>query len=173
VERGLRAKGRLQFDGSRCVPCVLDDLVYTMGGFGQVTAFDRKTHEIAWSVDLQEAFGGELPMFGYSNSPLVIGERVIVTPLGEDIGLLALDRKTGEEAWFTETVGYSHSSPALLTLFGEPQLVFLSTTYQASGQDEAAPTTIWSFDPDDGHLLWSAETPLTRLPSRAGGDRGR
>jgi len=161
---GYEAKGRLQFDGSRSVPTVLDDLVYTVGGFGLVTAFDRKTHEIAWSVDLQEAFGGELPMFGYSGSPLVVGDRVIVTPLGEDIGLLALDRKTGAEAWFTETVGYSHSSPALLTLFGEPQIVFLSTTYQTSGQDEAAPTTIWSFDPDDGHLLWRAETPLTRLP---------
>jgi hypothetical protein len=87
-----------------------------------------------------------------------------VTPLGEEVGLLALDKKTGEEAWVTEPVGYSHSTPVLLELCGKPQVLFLSTTYETSGEDRASPTTIWSFDPRTGETLWRTETLLTRLP---------
>jgi hypothetical protein len=88
----------------------------------------------------------------------------IFAALGSEVGLVALDRQTGEELWVTETVGYSHSTPVLLDLLGEPQIVFLSTLYQTSGMDQAAPTTISSFDPEDGSLLWRTETSLTRLP---------
>jgi len=161
---GYEAKGRLQFPGSRTVPAVREDSVYTVGGFGQVYCFDRKSHEVKWSADLAEVYGGELPMFGWSCSPLLFEDLVIVTALGPDVGLVAFDRKTGAEAWVTETVGYSHSTPALLNLLGRPQIVFLSTLFQTGGQDEAAPTTISSFDPKDGALLWRTETPLTRLP---------
>lgn len=161
---GYPAPGRLQFPGSRTVCAVRDDFVYTVGGFGHVAAFDRATQELAWQVDLAETYGGELPMFGWSNSPLVFEDLVIVSALGADVGMLALDRKTGEEVWTTPTVGYSHSTPVLLELLGEPQILFLATLYQGSGQDESAPTTISSYDPRTGDLLWRGETELTRLP---------
>jgi len=158
------AKGRVQFPGSRSVPTVTADTVYTAGGFGHVAAFDRASHEILWMEHLGETYGGEEPMFGWSASPLVVGDLVVFTALGEEVGLVALDRKTGEERWVTPGVGYSHSTPALLNLHGREQIVFLSTSYQASGQDEAAPTTITSFDPATGDSLWTHTLRLTRLP---------
>jgi len=161
---GYEAPGRLQFPGSRTVPAVTDDMVFTVGGQGRVLAVGREARDVAWEVDLEEIYGGELPMFGWSGSALVVGDTVIVTALGADVGLIAFDAKTGEERWITEGVGRSHSTPALLTLLGKQQIVFLSTTYQTSGQDEAAPTTISSYDPEDGTLLWRTETLLTRLP---------
>jgi len=161
---GYEVQGRLQFPGSRSVPAVSEDLVYTCGGFGHVAAFDRKTHEIAWMEHLEETYDGELPIFGWSCAPLVVGDLVIYTALGEGVGLVALDRHSGEERWVSEPVGYSHSTPALLHLLGQPQIVFLSTSYQGSGNDQAAPTTISSFDPQDGSLLWRTETMLTRVP---------
>ena len=161
---GYEAKGRLQFPGSRSVPTVRGDLVYTVGGFGQVTCFDRKAKAVKWSVGLQETYEGELPMFGWSCSPLLWKKLVIVTALGANVGLVALDAETGKEAWVTEGLGYSHSTPAVLTLLDEPQIVFLSTDDQASGQDLAAPTRISSFDPDSGERLWTTVTTLTRLP---------
>jgi len=158
------APGRVQFPGSRCVPTVTEDAVYTAGAFGHVACFDRTTHEIRWMEHLGETYGGEEPMFGWSASPLLVDDLVVFTALGEDVGLVAFDRESGEERWVTEGVGYSHSTPALLTLHGKRQIVFLSTSYQTSGLDEAAPTTVTSFDPATGERLWQHTLTLTRLP---------
>ena len=137
--------------------------MYACGGFGAVVCVDRKSHEVVWECDMEELYGGERPSFGWAASPLVVGDKVIVTPLGEEIGLVALDRFTGEEAWVTETVGHSHSTPVLVELHGKPQIVFLSTAVSGTGEDASAPTMLSSFDPEFGELLWRAEVELTRL----------
>lgn len=158
------APGRVSFPGPRCVPTVTADAVYTSGPLGNVTCFDRATHQIRWEEHLAETYGGEDPGFGFSSSPLVVDELVIFSALGEDVGLVALDRKTGAERWVSEGVGLSHSTPALLTLLGEPQLVVLTTETQPTGFDEAAPMTIVSIDPGDGSTNWRHDMTLTRLP---------
>ena len=158
------APGRLQYAGSRTVPSVQEGHVYTCGPFGQVTCFDRESHAIVWSVDLEEVYGGAMPGYGWTCSPLVIGDRVVVAALGEDVGLVAFERFTGEEAWVTEPVGRSHSAPVLMELLGKPQIVFLSTTGMAMGGNTASPNTISSFDPEWGDLLWQTETMLSLLP---------
>jgi outer membrane protein assembly factor BamB len=158
------AKGRLSFPGSRSVPAVTADAVYTAGGFGHVACFDRKTHELRWLEHMAETYGGEEPLFGWSHSPLLVDELVVYSALGPEVGLVALDQKSGEERWVTEAVGYSHSTPVLTTLHGKRQILFLSTREQGSGNDEAAPTTLTSFDPKDGAKLWQHTLPLTRLP---------
>jgi len=161
---GYEAAGRLNFPGSRTVPAVRGGLVVATGGFGHVTAFDREQRAIAWGLDLREEYGGEMPMFGYAAAPLVIGDMVVVPALGEEVGLVALDLESGRKVWATEPVGTSHSTPTLLELNGRRQLLFLSTTYPASGTDKAAETTITSFDPATGGVLWQVETLLTRIP---------
>lgn len=161
---GYEAAGRLQFAGSRTVPAVTDTHVFTAGGFGHITSFDRVKKEIAWSVDLQDVYGGRLPMFGFSAAPVLVGDMVVVPVLGEDIGLVALDQETGKDVWITESVGHSHSTPTVLELLGKEQIVFLSTKAGASGRDQAAPTLISSFEPVTGELLWQTEITLTRLP---------
>lgn len=158
------AKGRVGFPGPRCVPAVTADAVYTIGPLGHITCFDRATHEVRWMEHAQETYGGEDPGFGFSTSPLVLGDLVIFSPLGSDVGLVALDRKTGEERWVSQGVGFSHSSPALLTLLGEPQLVILATDDQPTGLDKAAPMSITSIDPKSGATKWRHSMTLTRLP---------
>src|SRR5262245_42575343 len=157
-------KGRATFPGSRTVPSVTDDAVYTAGAFGHVTCYDRKSHEIRWLEHVQETYGGEDPGFGWSCNPLVLGDLVIFGALGGEVGLVALDRKTGEERWTSQGVGFSPSTPALLTLLGEPQLVILATETPATGQDQAAPMSITSIDPKTGKTKWRQVITLTRLP---------
>jgi hypothetical protein len=155
------ARGRLPFPGSRTVPSIEEELLYTTGGLGHVYCFDRILEEEAWSLHLAEDFDGEMPQFGWSASPLVIDDKVVISPLGPEAGLLALDRFSADEIWRTESLGSSHSTPVLLHLHGQPQVVFLST--QAGSRGE---TIGWvsSFDPEDGSLLWRMENaPLARL----------
>lgn len=158
------AKGRVQFPGSRTVPTVTADAVYTSGPLGNITCFDRATHEIRWMEHVQETYEGEDPGFGWSSAPLVIDDLVVFSALGSEVGLVALDRKSGEERWVSKGVGFSQSSPVLVTLLGEPQILILGTTTQATGNDEAAPMGISSIDPKTGALKWQHEIRLSRLP---------
>jgi len=124
--------GRLMYPGSRGVPTVTEGFVYAIGGFGHLYCIDRKTHEAAWILDVVADYGGEMPMFGYANSPLVLDDLVIVAPMGSDVGLLALDRKTGDEIWTFGGLGSSHSTPVVLDLMGKTQILFVSSTIDMS-----------------------------------------
>jgi len=158
------AKGRVQFPGPRAVPTVTADAVYTCGALGNIVCVDRKTQAIRWEEHVVETYGGEDPGFGWSSSPLLVGDLVVFSPLGADVGLVALEQKTGEERWVSAGVGFSQSSPAYLELLGEPGLVILATDGQASGQDQAAPMSITCIDPKDGSTRWRHVLTLTRLP---------
>ncbi len=163
-QAGYPAEGRLSFKGSRTVPVVTSDQVFTAGGLGHVTAFSRETHEVLWSVNLEEDLGGERPMFGYSTNLLAVGDLVVAAVLGKETGLVAFEGATGKVRWKSEHAGYSHSSPMLAQVAGEEQILFLGCPEAASGSDQAEPSWIQGFDPTSGKLLWRYETTFARLP---------
>lgn len=152
------APGRLEFQGSRTTPVVVDDLVYISGSFGQVHCIDRRTHEPIWSIDLEDDCGGERPDFGFAASPLVHGTLVILPALGPDVGLIAFDRFTGAAVWRTAPLGYSYSEPVVLHLLGQSQVVFLTSDVKGLGSDEPVPNTVTAFDPARGTELWRVRT---------------
>lgn len=163
-EAGYGAPGRLDYRGSRTVPTVVGRHVYTTGGFGHVSCFDRETRALVWQVDLERDFSGTMPMFGWSTQPCVVGDLLVAAPWSETCSLVGLDLVTGKERWRTGFLGYSHATPALLTLLGRQQLVVNTCPKAASGQDKAMPAWVVSIDPATGALLWRHETLLCRLP---------
>lgn len=156
------SKGRVGFPGSRCVPSVSESMVFVTGCRGEITAIDRESHEIAWQYHCRD-FGGEQPTFGWSHSALLVGDAVIVSPLGEEVGLVAFDGESGEELWVSEPLGYSHSSPVLLNLNGMDQVLFMSTPNPGSGRNQSAPCTMSGLDPEDGSIIWQYSMTLTGL----------
>ncbi|MEZ6017981.1 MAG: PQQ-binding-like beta-propeller repeat protein [Planctomycetota bacterium] len=163
-QAGYDAPGRLDFKGSRTVPTVIGRHVYTTGGFGHVSCFDRDTQALVWQVDLARDFGGALPMFGWSTQPCVVGDLLVAAPWSATCSLVGLELETGKARWRTGFLGYSHATPALLTLLGREQLVVNTCPEPASGQDKAMPAWIVSVDPATGAQLWRHETVLCRLP---------
>lgn len=89
--------------GQRATPTVDGDQIFVLSDLGTVAALDRASGELQWSVDLVEQFGGEVPNWGYSESPLVDGDRVIVTPGGVNF-MVGLNRSTGETVWQSKGV---------------------------------------------------------------------
>ena len=159
------AAGRLNYPGSRTVPTVTEDHIYTVGGHGRVVCYSRESREEVWSVMLDEVYGGILPGYGWSASPLVVGDLVVLAAFGEDVGLVALDRRTGEEVWVTPPVGISQSTPVLLDLLGEPQIVFVSKPpSQNMSLSAPGPFTISSYDPEEGTVLWETVIQLCQYP---------
>ena len=91
---------RDQMGGPRGTPTVSEDLVYAIGTEGDLVCVEAATGKERWRKSLVSDFGGSMmSMWKFSESPLVDGDRVIVTPGSRAAALVALDKKTGEEIW--------------------------------------------------------------------------
>ena len=83
-----------------CTPTVDGGLVYALGRDGHLVAVDVVTGKIAWQKDFPKDFGGSMMSgWGYSESPLIDGDRLVCTPGAKDAVVVALNKKTGETIW--------------------------------------------------------------------------
>jgi outer membrane protein assembly factor BamB len=132
-------------DGPRGTPTIDGDRVYVEGGRGDVACLDAATGATRWHVNLAADLGGGLPGWGYSESPLVEGDLLIVTPGGPQGALAALNKQTGEVVWRSAqaTDSAHYSSPVAATIAGVRQIV------QFTGQN------LLGVAADDGGLLWT------------------
>ena len=89
-------------EGPSCTPTVDGERLYVEGLAGNVACLQVKDGKIVWQRSLTEDFGGRIPMWSYRESPLVDGDKVIVTPGGADAMLVALDKLTGKTIWKTK-----------------------------------------------------------------------
>jgi outer membrane protein assembly factor BamB len=87
------------FPGPRSTPTVDGDRVYTLGIAGDLVCLDRKSGEIVWRRDLVKDYGGKTPHWGYAESVLVDGPRVVCTPGGAKNTIVAVDKTNGERVW--------------------------------------------------------------------------
>ncbi len=143
--------GRLPYPGSRSTPTVEDKHVYAIGGFGHVYCVNRETHQAVWTLDVQAAYETTPPHFGYVQSPLIWEDLVIIAPMSEQVGLVALDKATGREVWRTGGLGQCHSTPTLNRIHGTEQLVFISRI----DDGDLKQGLVSGLDPATGALLWS------------------
>ncbi len=99
-------------EGPRCTPTVDGDRIYTLSVGGQLVCFNATNGEVIWQRHLKEDFSGNMMSgWGYSESPLIDGNKLICTPGGPEGTLLALNKKTGKRIWqsqeWTDDAAYS------------------------------------------------------------------
>ncbi len=93
------------FPGSRSTPTVDGDRVYCLTTDATLVCLKSKTGEVLWQKDLVKQYGAAMMLakgkweWKFSESPLVDGERVIVTPGVQGAVMVALNKKTGDEIW--------------------------------------------------------------------------
>lgn len=109
-------------DGPRATPTVADGRVFVHGADGRVFALDLKSGKQLWSYDTVAEHNSPQGFFGRTCSPLVVGDRLILTPggtrLGKPAGVIALDVATGKLVWNSVEDEASCSSPIA---FGDPK----------------------------------------------------
>ncbi len=131
--------------GPRSTPTVDGDKLYVLGATGDLVCLGKEKGDVLWSKNLVKDFGGGIPQWGYSESPLIDGDNLICTPGGKG-GVIALEKKTGKTAWqckeSTDAAGYS--SPVVAEVGGVKQYV-QQTMSSALGVRAS-----------DGKLLWKA-----------------
>ncbi len=130
--------------GPRATPTVIGGKLYGLGVAGDLRCLDAATGKVVWTKNLVSDFGGGIPNWGYSESPLVDSGNVVVTP-GNKTGMVALKADSGETAWKCEELkdgaGYSAIIPAVV---GGVRVYIQQTAAHAVGVRAA-----------DGKLLFS------------------
>jgi outer membrane protein assembly factor BamB len=128
---------------------VVEDRLFTSGTNKQIHAFDKHTGRVLWSHDLVAEYGAPPTLIrpavtaGYACSPLSYKNTVIVTAGGNGQSVMAFDQIDGSLVWKSGDFLIAPSSPILIDLDGETQLVVVG------GQ------TVNGMNPDTGELLWS------------------
>jgi len=89
--------------GPRSTPTVDGDRLFVFSETGTLASLDRASGKVLWKIDVVADHGGEIPVWGYSESPLVDGDRVLVTP-GKSNFMIAVDRLTGKKIWNSKGV---------------------------------------------------------------------
>ncbi|MCP3978099.1 MAG: PQQ-binding-like beta-propeller repeat protein, partial [bacterium] len=130
--------------GPRATPTLSDGRVYAVGATGILNVLDATDGTLLWSRNVAADTESEVPIWGFSSSPLVLDDSVIVAAGGM---LVAYDLSTGDPHWFGPDGGPSYSSPHRLTIDGVAQIVLLS---------DAGATSV---APADGALLWEHPWP--------------
>jgi len=128
--------------GPRATPALGGGRVYTLGATGILNALDARDGTVVWSRNAASDTGAKLPAFGFTSSPLVVDDVVIV----HAGALVAYDLATGDPRWFGPA-SETYSSPHLLTIDGVPQILLLGD----GGATSVAPA--------DGTPLWQHSWP--------------
>src|SRR5688572_25057301 len=129
--------------GPHSTPLLVGDLLYSIGATGKLFALDTKTGKVAWSHDLWKEYGGKKMDRGYSCSPIAYKNTIILTLGGQGQTLIAFNQKDGTVAWKNQSLDLSPSSPILVKVDGQDQLIM------------ALGKVVAGLDPNNGNLLWS------------------
>lgn len=127
--------------GPRATPTLAAGRVYTLGATGLLNVLDAATGKKIWSRHTKEDTKQPVPDWGFSASPIVVGDLVIVYA-GR---LAAYDTARGDLKWIGESKGGSYSSPQLATIGGVEQILIL-TPAGAAGLEPKTGARIWAHE---------------------------
>lgn len=164
-------------NGPHSTPALAGDLLFTVGVIGKLQAFDKKTGAVVWSHDLYKEYGGTKMDRGYSCSPLVWKNTVIVTVGGAGQSLMAFDQKTGSVVWKKLNYQVSPSTPTTINVDGQDQLL-IALADHIVGMDPNTGDELWNHPHNcDWGLnislpVWGAGNILVVSSAYSGGSRG-
>ena len=101
-----------EYGGPRATPTVSDGMVYALGTEGDLVAVDAASGKERWRRHLVRDFGGRMmSSWKFAESPLVDGDRVVVTPGGRETVMVALDKRTGRDIWRASMGSFQSRGP--------------------------------------------------------------
>jgi outer membrane protein assembly factor BamB len=128
--------------GPRGTPTVSAGRVFAFGATGILNVLDARSGKRLWSRNVASDTGRRVPDWGFSSSPLVIDDEVIVAASGT---LAAYDTSNGTRRWIGPRKLGTYSSPHRVRIGGAEQILLLS----GSGATSVAPST--------GDVQWEHE----------------
>jgi outer membrane protein assembly factor BamB len=132
-------------DGPRATPTVVGDSLFVYTGEGVLVALRVNDGTELWRRSAVAENKSKAAEYGMACSPLAAGELVIVTVGAPGPTVVAYRRDTGQPAWKAGSDPAGYSSPALLKIGGQEQVVVFSGR------------SVLGLDPTSGKQLWRHE----------------
>jgi len=131
-----------EWQQSRSTPAYYKNKIYALSAMGDIACFDSQTGKVAWRSKAFEQFGGDSQYT--AESPLVMDDKVILTPSGYQTTMVALDNLTGETIWRSETLKDSNyfATPVLIRGKNRDFIFQSSKLYD------------FIVDPNTGKIVW-------------------
>ena len=132
-----------------------EDRIYALGVSDLFQCIDAKTGKTLWSRSLSEEFGMLSTFGGRTNTPVLLGDTVIISGIiigwGEmakpSHGIICFNKHNGQVRWFrgTRPLPYdtTYSTPTVTAINGQKALVF--------GSGDGA---VWALQPRTGKEIW-------------------
>jgi outer membrane protein assembly factor BamB len=137
-------------DGPRATPVWNEGQLFALGATGELHVLDAESGKLAWSKNILNDNSAQNITWGMANAPLIVDDNVIVTPGGAgDKSVVAYNKRTGNRVWGALSDRAAYTSPMLVTLAGQRQLLVVTAT------------RVTGLAVEDGKLLW--EYPWTTM----------
>ena len=153
------APGSVSYPGSRSVPAIDGNRIYSCGPYGDLYCIDINTHKPIWNKNIMKDFGGiKIPVWAITQCPLIYRDLLFVSYSQDpNAGLVAFNKLTGKIVWKTEAFGNeTYASPALVKISGEDHIVmvFSSTNTYMHKEAPISKGRVIGFKPQTGDILW-------------------
>ena len=134
-----------KWPGPRSTINVNDGKLYIYNAFGELFCLDENTLNEVWKKDIFTEFDGKNTDWGFTESPLIVGEKIFMTPGGEQNNMVALNKNTGTLIWTSPGEGTisAYCSPQYIANQSIPIVVTSFGNY------------IVGFNAETGEKLWS------------------
>lgn len=155
--------------GPRGTPTTDGNRLFALSADGTLLCLNIADGKKIWGYNIVTKFKGEVPHWGISESPLVDGNKLIVTPGGSDGGVVALNKVTGEAIWRSQKDSAAYSSPIVVN-YGKVRQYVVFTAGAALGLNASTGELLWRYDKvvnrtaniatpiyKDGHIFVSSD----------------
>ena len=156
------------FPETRGSATVEGDRVYVISGTGQLVCLNVADGAILWKVNVDKEYKSEWHIWGVSESPLIVDDKVICSPGGKETSIVAFDKMTGKLIWKSESVGgpRCYISPIIYE-YKQFRYILAATGTNLIALEPATGKVVWTFKYWDGAkwdqpgLIW-ANTPVVK-----------
>ena len=164
-EKEIGKEWNTNYNGTRSTVCVNDGKLYIFSALGVLFCLDEATLNDVWEKDLIADFEARNLRFGMTESPLIVGENIYMTPGGVNHSIVALNKHTGSLIWSSPGTGglSSYCSPLYISDQSVPMIVTCLGGPRQEGAGRVHENTLTAFNSETGEMLWS-------LPMTSGND---
>jgi hypothetical protein len=134
--------------GPRGTPTIDGDRLYALSENGDLACLKLSDGSAVWRRNILKEFGGSNPRWLISESPLVDGDRLIVTPGGQGASIVSLEKMTGKTVWTTKELsdGAGYSS-CLAVDIGGVRTIIGFTARAGVGVRASDGKLMWRYEP--------------------------
>jgi len=154
TEKEIGMEWNKNWNGTRSSVCINEGKLYVFNALGTLFCLDEASLDVVWKKDVLSDFDGRNLTFGMTENPLIVGDKLFLTPGGVTDGMVALNKNTGALIWSSPGTGMlsSYCSPLYI---GDQSVPIVVTWFEGEKQEgKIHDNKIVAFNADTGEKLW-------------------